>query len=390
VSDGASRETAEEQEQRRADWIEETLSWSATKPILKPNRCYRVEIDVTTKLLKHDSTVSQPSSTTTARFKTGSPPSAAAALEPYVLWTQPAFEAGTIERRGYRGYDLGVLFNETYVDVMYVANGDDLKLQLFDNNGDPILDASGVPVVLPNTWGYAPERVLTREENVVTERIEAGGCLQTWVWQSQPLAFASPAGAGLLLRPETYHEVRVARANDAANTSLARYSFVTSRFATFSDMLGTFLPALALPRDGGSLSGVSLASADFATLAAVLPVLPSARPERFTVTPIRIAGSTHALLLDSPEPIEWRRVTAKVIVGSTTYLGAKIRVLSSDDEAVAFLIVRDFGQLVTLPDGSCSINLRFLRYIGSNHPIYSVQGSTTPEDVTLTFTLGPP
>ena len=150
------------------------------------------------------------------------------------------------------------------------------KLRLVDNNGNPILDTTGKPVVLPNAWSHAPTRVLTREETVLTERLEAGGCLPHIEWSKQPLAMTSPSAVGLL-RPETYYEVHVTRKNDATKQVLAHYSFVTSRFATFSDMISSFLPSLALPWDGTGLTIVMLAEADFATIASALEIVPGSK-----------------------------------------------------------------------------------------------------------------
>lgn len=388
VTDGQSRETLEDHAERLADWIRDTESWSAVKPILKPNTCYRVEVDVTRHL--RNGSVSHDDSTTVACFRTGGPPSLSGALEPYVLWTLPAFAPGTQGRRAYRAYDLGVLFNETYVDVMYVASGDGVELRLFDNNGDAILDDSGAPVVLANQWGYAPERVLTREEGIVTARVEAEECLPKIEWQSQSQVMASPTAAGVLLRPEAYYEVQLARINDANKMPLARYSLVTSRFETFEDMIESFEPRLALPRDGAALAGVRLDSADFATIAGALPLLPSARPERTTVTPLRIGSETVALLLLTPEPIEWTRTQALVYPSTAMppYGGERLRVVSSDDETAAFLVCLTAGLPVYLPDGSTRLRFRFERNIGSATQIYAVNGDSRTEDVTLTFTLG--
>ena len=258
VTDGHTRETTAEQQARIQAWIAETSSWSQTRDILQPNHNYRLEIDYTTELRKHNTVVAMTPATSTVQFKTGGPPSEAWALEPYVLWTVPSFAPGATSRRAYRGYDISILFNETYLDVMYITNGDDLELRLVDNNGNPILDTTGKPVVLPNAWSHAPTRVLTREETVLTERLEAGGCLPHIEWSKQPLAMTSPSAVGLL-RPETYYEVHVTRKNDATKQVLAHYSFVTSRFATFSDMITSFLPSLALPWDGTGLTIVMLA-----------------------------------------------------------------------------------------------------------------------------------
>jgi hypothetical protein len=394
VTDNRTRETPEDRQARLAAWIEEIETWAQPKPILNPNHQYRLEVDVETSLVKNDDQVSLASSTQVVRFTIGGPPSETGALQPYVLWTMPAFTPGATARRAYRAYDLGVLFSEDYVDVMYIASGDNLQLHLVDNNGDAVLDANGNPIVLANAWSHAPARVLTREESIIRARLAAGTCLPKITWQTQPLATASPTGSGAVLRPETYYEVRVLRKNDVLRKALARWSFVTSRFETFSTMVGTFTPGLALPLDASALAAVALATSTFETISSALGILPAAHPTTARVTPLRAgsgATSSHGVLLDFPEPIEWRRITATLRAGApaATYAGVSLRVVPNADETMAFVFALDgSGAVVALPDGPCELDLSFARYVGSADPIYAVGGDTTSELSTLRFTLG--
>jgi hypothetical protein len=382
-------ETSDERETRLTLWEKETSAWSQKQPILRPNTNYRLEVDWVAELRKNDTVVSTQPTTSKAWFKTAGPPSDAGALEPYVQWTVPASAPGaTGNRRAYRGYDIGVLFRKSYVDVMYVANGDDLELRLLDNNGDPLRDAQGNDLVLPNQWSQGPTPVLTREQYVMTQRVAKGGCLPTTSFALQPLATAAPSSVGLL-RPETYHEVHVTRRNDPTKAVLARFSFVTSRFESFRAMALSFLPAAAVAKDGAGLAGANLGSDGFDALAQALGLLPSERPERLAVRPLRRNGQTHAFLLDAPEPIEWRRtqVAAKVVTGQAT-LRPTLRVVANADETLAILVPLDAsGNPQALPDGACELTLAFTRLLDAAQPIYAMQGDTTLETATLAFPL---
>ena len=55
----------------------------------------------------------------------------------------------------YRGYDVGVAFNENYVRLMYRLAGSDLALYLFDANTVPVRNASGRLVILRSRWDVA-------------------------------------------------------------------------------------------------------------------------------------------------------------------------------------------------------------------------------------------
>jgi hypothetical protein len=64
----------------------------------------------------------------------------------------------------YRAYDIGVEFNENYVDLMYRISGRDLGLYLYDNNNRPVRDAEGRLLIQSGNWGAVEELTLTEGE----------------------------------------------------------------------------------------------------------------------------------------------------------------------------------------------------------------------------------
>jgi len=81
------------------------------------------------------------------------PPSVPAPGEPPVL-TRPV----------YRAYDVGVEFNENYVDLLYRMERRDLGLYLFDQNNRRVRDVEGRISSLDNSWGRSETRELARSD----------------------------------------------------------------------------------------------------------------------------------------------------------------------------------------------------------------------------------
>ncbi|MGB1250220.1 MAG: hypothetical protein ACPG8W_06260 [Candidatus Promineifilaceae bacterium] len=116
-------------------------------------------------------------------------------------------EKALLPRPVYRAYDVGVRFNEDYVDLMYRQNGRDLGLYLFDNNDQPVRDRFGRLLTLSNEWGVTEEVTLDGAEQRFVGQINASGCLSdvdiSLIPHNQALA------AQQLLDPDTVYEARL-------------------------------------------------------------------------------------------------------------------------------------------------------------------------------------
>jgi hypothetical protein len=81
-----------------------------------------------------------------------------------------------LPRPVYRAYDIGVRFNEDYVDLMYRLDRRDLGLYLFDANNRPVRDAQGRLVVLGNPWGTAEQLSLSESDLRWIASIDGSDC----------------------------------------------------------------------------------------------------------------------------------------------------------------------------------------------------------------------
>jgi hypothetical protein len=197
-----SPSTADVQQQQdlTAHMVSELARWSQTGEVLEPDTTYRLK--VVTKL---DEGIITNSFTQTeyAYFRTQGPPGLATLSRPigagantntgtdlktgledltvYVQQTVPPTvpwpgERPPLPRPVYRAYDVGVQFNEDYVDLLYRIDRRDLGLYLYNNNNRPVRDAQGRLVVLGNEWGKTEERTLTESEKRWLAQVNSSTC----------------------------------------------------------------------------------------------------------------------------------------------------------------------------------------------------------------------
>lgn len=136
-------------------------------------------------------------------------------LTPYVRQTVPATvpaagEKPPLPRPVYRAYDVGVEFNENYVEQMYRMERRDLGLYLYDNNNRPVRDAQGRLIVLSNRWRTAEQLILTESETRGIWVVNASDCGLHIDTRNIPHdnTLAS-AAEGQVLDPDTVYEARL-------------------------------------------------------------------------------------------------------------------------------------------------------------------------------------
>lgn len=111
----------------------------------------------------------------------------------------------------YRAYDIGVDFNENYVDLMYRISGRDLGLYLYDSNNRPVRDAEGKLLVQSGDWGEVEELTLTTgDQRWIALSNTLGPCVlpikQENLMQDKKLTSAI---AGRVLEPDAIYEARL-------------------------------------------------------------------------------------------------------------------------------------------------------------------------------------
>lgn len=120
----------------------------------------------------------------------------------------PAGEPPRLPRPVYRAYDVGVQFNEDYVEQMYRAAGRDLGLYLYDVNGRPAHDSLGRLLTPLNRWGRVPTLELSASDERWLTKLDGARC-QLSVDRSTIPRAVTLASEGQLLDPDTLYEGRL-------------------------------------------------------------------------------------------------------------------------------------------------------------------------------------
>lgn len=216
----------------------EVARWQQEGEVLEPFSAYRLQIVTTIDAYGSDKLSGSKHLTQVeyAYFRTEGPPGLAklslpagrAATEAdkfdsglddltrYVRQTTPATvpaigEKPVMAKPFYRAYDVGVEFNEDYVDLMYRMSGRDLGLYIYDSNNRPARDAEGRLLAQSGDWGSVEELTLTEgEQHWLAISNTANRCLpliqQESIVHDKKLTSAI---AGRVLEPDMIHEARL-------------------------------------------------------------------------------------------------------------------------------------------------------------------------------------
>ncbi|MGA9773955.1 MAG: hypothetical protein WBV94_33295 [Blastocatellia bacterium] len=210
--------------------IDEMARWSEEGEVLEPDTTYRLK--VITSVETTDPKNKQ--LTEYAYFRTGGPPgltkltpggpgaseeldSGLNDLDRYVRQTTPATvpdigDKPVMAKPFYRAYDIGVEFNESYVDLMYKMAGRDLGLYLYDNNNRAARDIEGRLIIANNAWGTTEELTLTESDalwiNLANTRLcdPAGSIVANTIPHNKTL---TSGAEGQVLDGDTLYEARL-------------------------------------------------------------------------------------------------------------------------------------------------------------------------------------
>lgn len=181
-----------------------STAWEGAGAVLEPHTIYRLRITTTMDVhdYPHDSSFNhQRQVTQAAYFRTKGPVGLAEHSQPadqaqvqepfqcgledltrYVAQTVPPTIPSTgdkpmLPRPVFRAYDVGCVFNENYVDLMYRVAGRDLQILLYDRNNQPVRRPNGAVAVASNPWGEAETVQLSSQETLWAEMIGANDCV---------------------------------------------------------------------------------------------------------------------------------------------------------------------------------------------------------------------
>ncbi|MCX7923342.1 MAG: hypothetical protein N3B21_15230 [Clostridia bacterium] len=232
-------------------------------------------------------------------------------------------------------YDVGLAYNEPYVDMLYAKQKAPLFIKLYDSNGIPVKSVFGDQKGFLNLWDESPEVYLTREEELIMTVVNKSGDKE-----SRPVRKTKNktlVANGVCLTPQTMYFARLAAEKSGENYDVFSFSFITSRFSTFVHHMQSFknrvwgqgaykqagvllesskqpiVTGIVAPFNNQVIANFEAEAAAFSTIAPVMGLVNRELPEVLEITSINNeSGSAMGLLLESPEPIDWERTSMKV------------------------------------------------------------------------------
>ncbi len=352
-------------------------TWTVPKEarLLRPGNIYEVSVHVRSTLkYPNGSKIQQPHAQQPwkSRFSVSAPPLYASALREYVVASYPADGARPI----YTGYDFMVRFVADYVAFLYPADGHRLLIRLYDGQGRVIADAHGNPVLLPATREGQPDTSLSELhwERQYRINVEAG-CIAQDLGERREENVVTVPGNSIVLTPNSQYRAQLVSDADL-NVALHDWTFTTSAYATFEDLvtrnrrIANPVPVLPAPKD------------DFTSQCRALGIDAIAYTDQFTITPLVSPDRArcHAILLDSPEPLDAPRRLA----------------LDLDNGAVDFYPNGDGTRMILRsptgdwPAGRHVLTMRWSRG-NKDDPaenLRAIGGDLTEEKVTVVFSSG--
>jgi len=339
--------------------------------ILQPNQLYELRVSHTPQLKGPGNSVdSQLGSPVveSRRFRTSGPPLYVNALINYVQKVYPS----NGNRPVYTGYDLEVVFHEAYVPFLYTSVGAQLRLRLLDGQGNVIRDAEGnVLLLVVSSEGEVTQRLSELWwERVYRENVTRG-CIEgvpdfSIGYNTADIDLASVDAA---LTPNSQYIAQLV-SNDAIDVPLFEWSFTTSAFETFTQLLSsglsTDIPHVTL--DDAATAG------DFDTVCRRIGLRTINYVDRSKITPIlniaqdRVLG----LLIEAPEPLD------AVLRLTVTLDNNNTRLIANVDQTRVIVVHHDGD---SWPKQPLALKATWLRDIGSVGQTYAVAGDTAAEEV---------
>jgi len=184
---------------------DEFIRWTQTGDVLEPHTTYRLRIATAVHMIGDGDMLSGLNEETPvveyAYFRTEGPPGVSRLTAPagaekigstdkyvgalddlsrYIRKTMPAIDAPTplnpvSSRVFYRAYDVGVEFDENYVELMYRIGRRDLSIHMHDGNG-AVRGSDGRRLILKNQWGRMEEVKLKDHEDRWLSVLVDGSC----------------------------------------------------------------------------------------------------------------------------------------------------------------------------------------------------------------------
>ena len=330
--------------------LEET--WGQhTNQLLEPGKYYRLKIETKSSRSKNKGTWEGMDFIEYMFFKTGNPPGPPAptqeevvdvadrydlngpltSLAPYIDYTIPAnATADEAQTWVYRTYDIGVVYNDSYIEQMYLMAERPVSIRLLDNNNRPASDSAGVELTFVNAWGDNPELAVTREEEQYQDILLESPCVVMTTLTAESETEIIAASRELLLSPLTQYRAQLM----AGDINVFEFTFLSSRYASFLHHIHSFegilwnhfalLQEETYEADRTLIQQVLVNTEEESVRAEQLMGLfdlnPRLIPERVEVTFLNDRIGAIAFLLETPEPFDWERTELTLSYSRTTLI----------------------------------------------------------------------
>jgi hypothetical protein len=310
-----------------------------TAQILHPNKYYRLQVETSASRCKGEGAWTEETFTEYLFFKTGNPPGPPSELqeavpdnerydlsEPlkdlsaYIDHTIPSgATADEAQLPVYRSYDVGVVFNDSYLSQMYQMANLPLMLTFLDNNNQPVTGRDGQPLLLENLWEDNPDLVTTREETQYKNMLDENGCIQAVQVIPEQKQELQAASRELLFQPQTQYRARLLAGEEH---TVYEFAFITSRYSNFAQHMHSFSNRIwhhfELQGDPAYVIDPVLLqqildnpeddNVKFEQLMQVLDLNPRTWPLRTEILALNDANATYGFLLESAEAMDWNRI----------------------------------------------------------------------------------
>lgn len=309
-------------------------AWDGADFLFEPNHLYKIKIETKIHYRKNgeeDWKEYPHPKTKYAYFRTGGPPGYEKSenfpelntLKHYIKRSIPQtdFHRPALH---YRTYDVGVEFNENYVEKMYAMADNPLSIKLFDNNDNPLeLNAK-------NSWSEGIKKSHTISE---TWREVLNQCVSLKIRVKERTIHLV---SNYTLEPQTLYIAKL-RSKDYYPY---KFNFITSRFATFVHHIHSFSDAVWDYYTISEKPGTPLLNSN--KLGELKKLILSVRngdkksanafqtifheyfnmgyrqlPQKFELTLLRDKNRSYAFLMESPEPLDWKRILLTIYQVST-------------------------------------------------------------------------
>ena len=293
----------------------EEWTLEAKRRLLVPGHKYALTVKTLGQLQKGTGTVGNPMSMQrTYRFKAGRAPDWRGGLSRAIACHYP--DDG--QRPVYRGYDLRIRFKDDFFNALYALDKRRLGVRLRSTDGKTVASPNG-DVFLPKNWEAGPVIRSPAEEWWIRSRAgDSGEPCETGANppNQREDVYLPITLSELKLRPQARYVVELVAVDAGEEPTnptepLAEWSFTTSRFETFQDMMK---PPTKAPAVGLAMTQWP-SDSDFRTLARALGVPDVSMVEYAQITPVRAGSHLSCLLIEAPEPLDDKTNRLSVRVG---------------------------------------------------------------------------